>query len=469
MTRLLTLANLHEATGGRLVWDKGGNPSDLSFPKVVYDSREVEPGSLFAALPGENSDGHNFISGALANGAAALLVSEEWLESQAELPEVPCVAVPRTLAALQQVAGWWRAQLPELQVTGITGSVGKTSTKELTAAVLSQHFPVFKSYKSFNNEHSLMPLILQLQPEHRQAVIEMGCGWELGELRRICAVARPQIGVILGVSHSHLARMRTLENIAKAKAELIESLPPEGWAVLNGDDTRVRAMSNLTPARPFFYGSDPSFDLWADEIETFGLDGVAFTAHYRGEARRLRLPLRGRHSVQTALAASAVGLLCGLDWEQIEAGLKDPEAQTRIMVRSGPNGARLLDDCYNASPVSTLAALELIADTPVQGQKLALLGDMLELGEYTEEGHRLVGRRAAQVLDQLIVAGELGQIIGLEALDHGLDKRRVYFARDKADAAEFLLNNLQAGDLLLVKASRGIALEDVIACLTTAC
>lgn len=490
MNKQLTLPDIVRATGGRLVLAYANTrpttgaispipnsqiesqqavaaSSTLTtepqvIAKAVYDSRQVEPGSLFVALPGENSDGHQYIEAAIKGGASALLVRQDWLESQTVLPDVPIIAVADTLKAFQQLAGWWRSQFPRLNVIGITGSVGKTSTKELIAAVLGQRYNVFKSYKSYNNEYSLMPLILQLQEEHEQAVLEMGAGWEFGELTRVCEIVRPNIGVTLGVSHSHFGRMGSLENIAKNKAELTQSLPADGWAVLNGDDFRVKAMANMTIARPFFYGSDPTFDLWADEIETFGLEGIAFTAHYQGKAHRLRLPLLGRHNVQTASAAIAVGLLCGLGWDEIEAGLNDPQARVRLLVLPGINGSTIIDDSYNASPVSTVAALDLLQDTPAKGRKLAFLADMLELGDYTEEGHRVVGRRVAQVAEQLVVMGELGQIVGQEALKSGLKENQVTFAANKADATRILQEKLQAGDLLLVKASRGIALEEVV-------
>jgi UDP-N-acetylmuramoyl-tripeptide--D-alanyl-D-alanine ligase len=462
---LLTLSQLIAASGGFL----SGSEKEITFSGVVYDSRQVEPGNLFVALPGETSDGHLYISAALQRGAAALLVEQKWLASQPDSLALPCpvVAVPDTLPAFQAVAAWWRTQLPNLKVTGITGSVGKTSTKELTAAVLSQRYRTFKSPKSFNNETSLMPVLLELQSEAEQAVLEMGCGWGFGELTRLCRVARPDCGVILNVSHSHLSRMGSLENIARAKAELIESLPADGWAVLNGDDRRVKALTGFTQARPFFYGTDSTCDLWADQLESFGLQGIAFTAHYRGTSQRLQLPLPGKHNLYNALAASAVGLLRGLTWAEIEAGLQDRTTQVRLVTRPGPSGSTILDDCYNASAVSTLAALELLAETPATGRKLALLGDMLELGEFTTEAHRQVGTRAAQVVDYLIVYGELAQLIAEAAQQNGLPENRIYFAKTKQQAVEWLTQTLQAGDLLLVKASRGIALETVIEQLTT--
>jgi UDP-N-acetylmuramoyl-tripeptide--D-alanyl-D-alanine ligase len=308
-----------------------------------------------------------------------------------------------------------------------------------------------------------MPLIFELNDEYQQAVLEMGAGWEFGELTRVCRVALPRIGVELGVSHSHMGRMGSLENLARNKAELVESLPPDGWAVLNGDDLRVKAMSKLTQAKVFYYGTDPSFDLWAGDIESLGVEGVTFTLNYRGEKHPVKLPLPGRHSVYTALAATAIGLLCGLNFEEVETGLRDKSARVRVLVKPGANGSTLIDDCYNASPVSTNASLDYLTETGGYKRKLAILGDMLELGDFTEEGHRMVGRRAAQVLDHLVVVGELARLIGEEAITSGLTREQVTFAGSKPDAIDFLKKTLQEGDLLLVKASRGMALEEVIA------
>lgn len=442
--------------------------STLTIEKVTYDSREVSPGTLFVALPGETSDGHLYISQALAKGASACLVRRSWAEQQPELVAgVAWVVVEETLPAFQKLAAYWRNQFTGLRVVGITGSVGKTSTKELLAAVLGQRFQVFKTPKSVNTEQSILPVLLQLQPSDQVAVVEMGAGYVFGELERLCQVARPQIGVVLNVSHSHIGRMKTLQNIARNKSELVQSLPSAaegGVAVLNGDDWRVRAMAKLTAARPFFYGTRKSFDLWADGIECLGLDGLAFTAHYQGEARRLKLPLLGRHSVHTALAAIAVGLLCGLSWSEIETGLNDRGAQVRLLVLPGLNGSTIIDDSYNASAVSTVAALDLLADIqpPEGGRRLAVLGDMLELGKFEEKAHRIVGKRAAQVVDKLLVVGPLAQIVGQEARQQGLPEERILFADSKAEVVNYLQAELRRSDYLLIKASRGSHLEEIV-------
>ncbi len=443
-------------------------PGTLTFEKFVYDSREVTPGAFFVALPGEVTDGHHFIAEAVARGAGACLVRQDWVAQQPDLDrQVAWVMVAETLAAFQKLTTYWRNQFTDLTVIGVTGSVGKTSTKELMAAVLGQRFQVFKTPKSVNTEQSILPVLLKLQTSDQVAVIEMGAGYFLGELKRLCRVAQPRIGVVLNVSHSHIGRLKSLENIARNKSELVQSLPPAsvgGVAVLNGDDFRVKAMASQTQARPFFYGLDSSFDLWASEVEGLGLEGIRFKTHYQGQIRQLSLPLLGKHSVHTALAAIAVGLLCGIDWPEIELGLTDRGAQVRLLILPGFNGSTVIDDSYNASAVSTVAALELLKDIKlsVAGRRLAVLGDMLELGDFEQEAHYQVGRKAAEIVDHLIVVGPLAQMIGEEAFRQGLAEEKILFASSKAEAIEWLHANLRPDDYLLIKASRGSRLEEIV-------
>jgi UDP-N-acetylmuramoyl-tripeptide--D-alanyl-D-alanine ligase len=481
--RLLSLTGLVRSCGGRLELPsltpnkhfsheqtrveevtRSNNGTDfgtLTFTKVVYDSRQVGPDTLFVALPGETTDGHNYISDAIKKGATVCLVNETWWQHQSEIYPVPLVVVPDTLKAFQATAKWWRGQYPQLKVIGVTGSVGKTSTKELIAAVLAQRYTVFRSPKSFNNETSLMPVLLELQPGHEVAVIELGEAFLFDEITRVCAIIEPSVGVVTNVSHSHFERMGSLENIAKSISELAQALPPGSQLFLNGDDERVAAMAKLASAKVAFYGVEREFDLWADEIQTFGLEGIAFTVHRGAEKRNFRLSLLARHNVYTALAAISVGLYFGLTWDEIERGLLDPSAVLRLVTLPGLNGAVIVDDRYNASAVSMVAALGLVADTKVSGRKIGLLGDIYELGDYTRTAHEIVGRKAAEVLDVLLVVGDFGAIIGRTALEAGFPVDKVVFT-DKTGATAWLQRELQSGDLVLIKASRGMALEDIV-------
>jgi UDP-N-acetylmuramoyl-tripeptide--D-alanyl-D-alanine ligase len=453
---------------------------EVAFSEAVVDSREATPGSLFVALRGERTDGHDFLAAALARGARGALVRREQVEGQAldrhavlvdsisgaglaeAAPDaVLLIAVDDTLAALQRLAAYHRGLFAP-KVIGITGSVGKTSTKEVTAAVLRRRYRTLKNPRSYNTEATLPIALLQLAADHEVAVLEMGT-FGPGEITLLTQLARPQIGIVTNIGPSHLERMGSIEVIAQAKSELVQALPDDGYAILNIDDPRVRDMAGQTAARPFFYGLDPTADLWAEAIESRGLEGIAFRAHHAGESVVLKLPLLGRHSVHTALAATAAGLLLGLGWDAIVAGLRDESAQLRLLAVPGVGGATLIDDTYNASPASSLAALNLLAD--LDGRRIVALGDMLELGSFEEEAHRLVGRRVAEVADILIVVGQRARWIAEEAASSGMLGDHILAAATNDEVIGLLRDMLRQGDYVLVKGSRGVAMEGVVAAL----
>lgn len=456
---------------------EGAAASVPSLSAVGIDSRNVQPGSLFVALPGEHTDGHSFVGHAFSRGAAAALVARPvdgpWAtldlrQQGTQLPEALdrplCLLVDSTLDALQQVAAWWRSQFP-VQVVGITGSVGKTTTKEITAAVLRQRFVTLKSEGNLNNEIGLPLTLLQLDNSHQRAVLEMGM-YALGEIAHLCRIAQPRIGVITNVGPVHLERLGTIERVAQAKAELVEALPADGVALLNADEPLVAAMRGLTQARVFTYGLTRDSDLWADEIVGEGMDGIRFRFHYQGETVHVKVPLLGRHSVHTALRAAAVGLVEGLNWEEIVTGLQDVGAQLRLVVVRGINGATLLDDTYNASPASMLAALNLLEDMVVgDGRRVAVLGDMMELGSQEEEGHRLVGARAADVADFLLTVGQRARWTAHEARAAGQPAGSVRAVESAAEAIAVLRSVIGPGDVVLVKGSRAAHMDDVVAAL----
>ena len=454
-------------------------PMAQAVRRFVIDSREVEPGDVFVALAGEKTDGHHYVADAFSRGAVVALVERQPALSTVERVDVEttivdvlpgstaplaislpvCLRVKHVLSALQVLARWWRSRFPALRVIGITGSVGKTSTKELAAAVLSRGFSVLKSEGNLNNEIGLPLTLLSLDASHQRAVLEMGM-YARGELSMLCSIARPVIGVVTNVGPVHLERLGSLEAIARAKAELVEALPGDGVAILNYDEPLVRQMAALTKARVLFYGLDPEAELWADNIRSEGLEGVYFDLHHRRETLHVQVPLLGRHSVHTALRAAAVGLAEGMGWDQIVAGLQDRRAQLRLVAVPGPNGSMILDDTYNASPASTIAALNLLAD--LGGRKIAVLGDMLELGSFSEEGHRKVGLRALDVADILVTVGELGALIGDEARRNGMPADRLRLCASNDEATQYLTTVIRPGDMVLVKGSRGLHMEDIV-------
>ncbi len=445
--------------------------------QAAIDSRDVIPGALFVALPGENTDGHDYVSEAFQAGAILALVEREVEGEHAVLDlrkkvakknldslDFPlCLRVKSSLDALQQIARFWRSRLTT-QVIGVTGSVGKSTTKELTAEVLEQRYRTFRNPGNLNNEIGLPLSMLSLTEDHEQAVFEMGF-YVPGEIALLCEIARPQVGVITNISEVHLERAKTMEAIIQGKTELVENLPtaPEGTAILNYDETLVRNMSGHTQAQVFYYGLSPEADLWADEVQGLGLEGVRFVLHYQGHAYHVRVPLLGRHSVHTALRAAAVGLVQGLSLEEIIGGLKSANSQLRLVAVQGPDGSLLLDDTYNAAPPSVIAALNLLAE--LEGKRIAVLGDMLELGDFEERGHRMVGVRAAQVVDELITVGERAKWIADEAKIAGLAAKCIHMLPDSEEATAYLRGRIGQGDVILVKGSRGLRMDKIVSAL----
>lgn len=450
----------------------------VAYGDVVIDSRLAMPGSLFVALQGERVDGHSFIADAVERGARAALVLHEKLAGltleqaavvvdpatgagleQANPETLLLITVDDPLGSLHRLASYHRGRFTPT-VIGITGSVGKTSTKEATAAVLSRRYSTLKNPRSYNSESTLPIVVLQLDSHHEVAVLEMGM-YRPGDIELLAHIARPSIGIVTNVGPSHMERVGSLNAIAASKAELLAALPPEGHAILNIDDPLVAAMAHKTSAKPFFFGLNPAADLWADEIESRGLEGISFRAHHAGESVVLNLPLIGKHSVHTALAAASAGLLLDLGWDAIVAGLRDEIAQLRLLAVPGVNNTTLIDDTYNASPASALAALNLLSE--LQGRRIAVIGDMLELGAAEEDAHRIVGARAAEVADIMVALGTRSKLAAQEARSAGLADDQVYEVTSSQEATSLLKQITKAGDYILVKGSRAMSMDQIVA------
>jgi UDP-N-acetylmuramoyl-tripeptide--D-alanyl-D-alanine ligase len=453
--------------------------ADLVITEASIDSRQVIPGGMFVALLGERVDGHDFVAQAFQKGAVVALIQHELkislpvldLRGEAAHQAAPqslfdlqgplCLWVDNTLEALQQIARFWRRKLG-IKIIGVTGSVGKSTTKELAAEVLSQRYRTLRSPGNLNNEIGLPLTLLSLSEGHQRAVLEMGF-YVPGEIAFLCEMAQPQIGVVTNIGTVHAERAGSIEAISLGKRELVEALPREGWAILNYDDPRVRQMADHTQAQVFFYGLDPQAHLWADEVQSLGLEGISFELHYRRERLHLRVPMIGQHSVHTALRAAAVGLVDGLSWREILDGLMFSSTQLRLVAVRAESGALILDDTYNASPESTLAALNLLSE--LDGRRVAVLGDMLELGPYEEQGHEMVGVRAAEVADELITLGERARGIARAARAAGLTGRQVHEMDNGQQAIAYLQERLKNGDVVLVKGSRGMRMDRVVSAL----
>jgi UDP-N-acetylmuramoyl-tripeptide--D-alanyl-D-alanine ligase len=467
---MLTLADVIEALTNI-------RPAQAStvITEAAVDSRLAIPGGLFVALPGERLDGHDFVADAFQRGASFALIQHEIdaayqtvnLKAGVEatlLPETDapiCLLVENTLSALQQIARFWRRKL-DLNVVGITGSVGKSTTKEVVAEVLSQRYRTLKSPGNMNNEIGLPLTILRLSAGYERAVLEMGF-YVPGEIALLCEIAQPRIGVVTNIGTVHAERAGSQEAIFRGKSELVQALPGDGVAILNLDDPWVSKMAELTKARVFFYGLDPEADLWADNVEGLGLEGIRFQLHYRHETLHIHIPMIGQHSVHTALRAAAVGLADNLTWQEIIDGLRQGHTQLRLTAVRSENGALMLDDTYNASPESMLAALNLLAE--LDGHKVAVLGDMLELGQYEKKGHEIVGVRAAEVADALVTIGTLGHLIATAARWAGMQSERVSEFEDTDEAISFLQKSLTEKDVVLVKGSHVIRMDRIVTAL----
>jgi UDP-N-acetylmuramoyl-tripeptide--D-alanyl-D-alanine ligase len=452
-----TADELRRLTGGRLL-----RASTRPIRGAAVDSRVVLPGQLFVALAGERTDGHRYLADAAVAGAGALVVSRPVPASVIDaLGDVTVLAVPDGLVALAAIAAGWRARFDPLMV-GVTGSIAKTSTKEAIAAVLGASFRTLRTEGNQNNEIGLPLTLLRLDPDHRAVVLEMGmyAGGEIADLARL---ARPRIGVVTSVHGVHLSRMGSIAAIERAKGELVEALPSDGVAVLNHDDRRVRRMADRTAARVLAYGFAADADVSAEDIASDGLDGMRFTLRLppsRG-ARATRIPVRipglGRLSVHNGLAAAAVGHAAGMEPAVIGHALAAgwSAAHRGQVLRLGR--ITVIDDSYNASPPSVTAALDLLAGLP--GRRIAVLGEMLELGKGATAGHRDVGIAAAATSDLLVVVGSGAGGIAAGARGAGLDASRVLEARDPDAALDILRRRLRDGDVVLVKASRGVELD----------
>lgn len=475
---MLTLADVVEGVGGRRIEALANRP----IGNVVIDSRQALRDDLFVALPGERRDGHDYVGHAFGRGAMAALVHHDRVPNLEGLQvgrlDVRSLAVAQsddltfpllirvddTLSALQRLSAYWRAKF-NLCVIGVTGSIGKTTTKELIAQVLSARYRTLKSEGNYNNEIGVPLTLLRLRSAHERAVIEMGM-YAIGEIAAYCRWAKPQIGVVTIVAPVHLDRLGTIENIAKAKSELPAALPSAelgGVAILNDDDARVRAMADVTAARVVTYGLTPRAHVWASGIESFGLGGISFTLHHGPERQLAKLPLIGRHSVQTALRAAAVGLVEGMGLAEIVEALRQPPTQLRLVMAKGPFGSIVLDDTYNASAESTIAALNLLAEIEGYGPRIAVLGDMFELGDVEKQAHEEVGCRAALVAQYVIGVGERSRWTCQAAIECGAPRERVFHVMSNGEALEVLNDIVRGQCVILVKGSRGMRMEEIVA------
>lgn len=427
-----------------------------SISGVSTDSRTIKPGDLFIPLVGENFDGHDFINQALDKGAAFSLC--EIIKKSKIKNSEKVIFVNNTQQALMKLAAYYR-NLFEIPFVAVTGSVGKTTTKNMIAEVLKTRFSVLKTEGNYNNEIGLPLTLFNLEKGHQIGVVEMGMSG-FGEIRRMVNIVNPRVSVITNIGISHIEKLGSKENIAKAKMEILEPLKPEDLAVLNADSIELwQQRNNLTP-RSVFFGIKQG-QIRAENIVSLGEKGTTFDIIYGSEKFNIRLFLPGVHNVYNALAACAVGLEYGLSEQDIATGLAQIKpTKMRLELKKSYFGSTIIDDCYNASPDSMKSALNLLAEMGKGMKRAAILGDMFELGEYARNAHLDVGRYAVGKADMLIAVGQFAQDIanGFAEDNNGI----IYRFKTTEQAAQSVSDLVRDYDIILVKASRGMKMELIV-------
>lgn len=465
-----TSGRIAELLDGRLIGD-----DLLTVQGCRLDSREIREQEIFVALPGERVDGYDYILSAWSNGASlAIAAVDRFVEAPLTVPEGKAlILVGNPLEALQELAALRRQSL-EVRVVGVTGSNGKTTTKDMIAAVLAGRFRVYKNQGNHNNELGL-PLTIMNAPEDAEIlVLEMGMRG-INEIKALCTIARPDLAVITNIGTTHLELLESQENIAKAKWEIVEALPSQGVAVLNAEDEWSAHMSRGDRHVQHFYGLDGKFhqlDIQGVDLQVRGALETVFTVRNLMEDQsrapvRVCLPLPGEHHVLDALAALTVGIACGVPLQEGAAGLAEMKlTRMRLEMKDGLNDSILLSDVYNANPVSMKASLQVLKERATGQFTMAVLGEMYELGPASVSGHQEVGRTAAEIgLTMLIAVGPLAEEIAWGALEAGMPREQVYYFADKQQACRQARTELmrQKGAWVLIKASRGMKMEEVTA------
>jgi UDP-N-acetylmuramoyl-tripeptide--D-alanyl-D-alanine ligase len=452
------LNELVKVTGGEVLNNGKGNQTIAR--GVSIDSRTIKKGNLFVAIPGERFDGHQFVPEVAEKGASLVIISKDKTNQvkQKELKGTPVVLVKDTKKALREIASWHRNKF-ELPTVAVTGTNGKTTTKDMIAEVLSSKFKVLKSIKSYNNLIGVPLTLFEIDTDTQVLVLELGMS-ELGEIGILAKTAKPNIGVITNIGPAHLESMQSLEKIAQAKFELLDNMSSSHTSVLNADDEFLAKRIKEGKERSVSFAIKKDADFKATEL-TFNDEGyIGFKINGK---ININLKLLGEHNVYNALAAFAVGTLLGVEEKKIKQRLEryKPSELRMELVRIGD--IKVINDSYNANPVSMANALKTLKQMKTKGRKIAVLGDMLELGEKTLDYHRELGRSVVESgIDLLLTVGKFSPSIGQGAKDHGMNPERISAFDNNEKASSYLLENLKAGDLVLIKGSRKMRLEEVV-------
>ena len=450
----LQLEEVAKAIGGALA-----GPGNVTARGYSIDTRTMNPEELFFAVKGPRFDGHDFLKQAAEKKAVGAVVEAEGIEAS---PAFSVVQVKSTVDALQNLARYVRRQWSG-PIVGVTGSAGKTTTKEMIAAVLAKKFTVMRSIGNLNNEFGLPLCLLRIERSQTMAVLEMGMSAK-GEIRKLASIAEPNEGVITNVNPVHLEFFDSIEGIAQAKEELLEGLVEPRVAYLNNDDFRVRAMADRFSGKVVTYGVDSQATFRAYHVRDLGLGGSAFTVRHAGSDTEFVLPLLGQHNIANAVAAVAVGISHGISWDDVcaaIAGLR-PEKKRGEVVRFN-EGFDVIDDSYNSNPKALTEMIRFLGNLQGYQRKIVVAGEMLELGSTASELHRSCGREAAQAGAALIIGvqGEAQSVLD-GAREAGVIESRLRFAANATEAGEILSREIRPGDVVLVKGSRGVKLENVL-------
>ncbi|MDY6852381.1 MAG: UDP-N-acetylmuramoyl-tripeptide--D-alanyl-D-alanine ligase [Thermodesulfobacteriota bacterium] len=436
--------------------------AEITLSGVSTDTRTIRPGELFVALCGENFDGHGFVKKAFEQGAAAAVIAGEADPVRGR----PCLRVPDTLRALGDLAAWLRQRQP-LKVLAVTGSNGKTTTKEMLVKIISRKYKTLATKGNFNNLVGLPLTMFGLRPRHRAAVLEMGMN-RPGEIARLTEIARPDVGLVTNIGPAHIEKLGDLRGVARAKGELYAGLKDKAVAVVNQDDPLVTEMAGAFGGEKLTFGFSRQAQVHVRGLRLRGLKGSTFEIVTPSGPAQISFSLLGRHNVANALAAAAGALALGLTTEDIQAGLEDfSPFPGRMNLKRLQGPVYLFDDTYNANPASTKAALRVLAALRGQGRILAVLGDMLELGPAAGPEHTAIGRTAAEMgVDILAAVGNEARALADEAGKTGMPKTKVLWFAEATEAADWLRNEIQPYDRVLVKGSRGMRMERIVKRLT---
>lgn len=463
---LFTAEELREVVKGRVLAGEGMGWTKHRIRRISLDTRSLRPRDLFVALRGDRFDGHDFVAAALSRGAVGAIVLDSYdmsklaLKRDSKSIQPFILGVSDPLYAYQQLAAYHRGRF-QIPAVAVTGSNGKTTTKEMVASVMAQRWKILKTEGNLNNRVGVPQTLLRLHDRHKGAVIEMGVD-NLGQTTRLCEIARPTIGIITNIGPDHLEFFGTMEVSAQAKAELLDLLPCDGTAILNADDPFYDYLAGRARCRVVSFGLSSKAQVRAMDVKSDGRNGTIFQLLLPGTVRHslVHIRVQGDHNVANALAAGAVGSILGLPGEVIAQGLsrfRPAAMRSQVLVKQG---VKLIIDCYNANPASMKAAVQLLGQTGAKGRKIAVLGDMLELGPNADRMHEEVGRFVArQGVDLLVACGSLGRCLANGAKQAGLDPSHIVEAPDARAAAAAVKTVARSGDAVLIKASRGMRLE----------